>query len=116
MGWKVKKISIIYVYKFLKEASSKEHPISQLTICKALNKLDIDCNRKTVSRDINILIENGFKIVKNKGGGCYLVDEDALNKEEYLLVKNGINSLNITNEQKIKIMKKLEKLINVYIR
>ena len=110
---KSKKISIVYVYKFLREASNKEHPVSQLTICKALNKLGIECNRKTVARDINCLIDNGFEITKIKGGGCYIKDENMLKNDDYLMIKVAINLLDLPVEEKARLIKKLQSVKNI---
>lgn len=67
-----KKVTILYVLKILKECSSVEHPVSQLLITRTINLAGIPCDRKTISRDIDCLIEFGYKIVKLAGGGCYL--------------------------------------------
>ena len=56
----------------LQEGSSKENPISQTAMAKVLNSMDIPCDRKTIGRNINYLIEFGYPIVKLKGGGCYM--------------------------------------------
>ena len=56
----------------LKDGSSQDHPITQQTITKALHLLGFKCTRKTVSSNIDALIEFGYKIVKIPGGGCYL--------------------------------------------
>lgn len=63
---------ILYVLKMLQEGSSKECPISQTSMAKVLNSMDIECDRKTVGRNIDYLIEFGYPIVKIKGGGCYM--------------------------------------------
>lgn len=67
-----KKTIILYVLKMLQDDSSKEHPITQLSIAKALNNMGIPCERRTVGRNIDYLIGFGFKIKKIRGGGCYL--------------------------------------------
>lgn len=67
-----KKTIILYVLKMLEKGSSKEKPITQTNITKVLNSLGIPCDRKTVGRNIDYLIEFGYPIVKLKGGGCYL--------------------------------------------
>lgn len=102
------------MYKFLKKASNKNHPVSQLAICKALNRLGIECNRKMVARDINCLIENGFKIKKIKGGGCYLDDENMLKNKDYETIKLAIKQTDLPVEQKINLLKKLQGLTNIY--
>ncbi len=56
----------------LEKGSSKEKPITQTNITKVLNSLGISCDRKTVGRNIDYLIEFGYPIVKLNGGGCYM--------------------------------------------
>lgn len=67
-----KKTIILYVLKMLEEGSSKEHPITQTNMVKVLNSMGIPCERRTIGRNIDYLIDFGYKIVKIKGGGCYL--------------------------------------------
>ena len=67
-----KKTIILYVLKMIMEGSSKTKPITTTSIAKVLNSMDIPCDRKTVGRNVNYLIEFGYAIVKIKGGGCYI--------------------------------------------
>jgi len=69
---KSRKTIILYILKMLQEGSSKENPISQITISKTLSLMGLDCDRRTVASNIDALIEFGYKITKIKGGGCYL--------------------------------------------
>ena len=80
-----KKITILYVLKMLM-TSTKEHPISQSLIAKAITKIGYKCDRKTIARDINTLIEYGYQIEKVNGIGFYL-------KSLELKRKNNISSL-----------------------
>ena len=77
-----KKMSIIYVLRILKTCSSYDYPITQSLLTRAINLAGIKCDRKTIARDIDCLIECGYKIIKYKGGGCYLYDEN-----EFLVLK-----------------------------
>lgn len=67
-----KKTIILYVLKMLQQGSSKEKPITQTNMAKVLNSMGVPCDRKTIGRNIDYLIEFGFPIVKIKGGGCYI--------------------------------------------
>ena len=67
-----KKTIILYVLKMLQQGSSKDKPITQTNMAKVLNSMGIACDRKTVGRNIDYLIDFGFLIVKLKGGGCYM--------------------------------------------
>ena len=67
-----KKTIILYVLKMLQEGSSKEHPITLTNMTKVLNSMGIPCERRTIGRNVDYLIDFGYPIKKIKGGGCYL--------------------------------------------
>lgn len=70
-----KKVIILYILKILKEFSDEEHPITQSDIIAKLKDYGIDCDRKTITRNIKYLIDYGFNIVRNLGGGCYFIND-----------------------------------------
>ena len=107
-----KKITILYVLKILKDGSNKDNPISQTVITRTINLLGIKCDRKTVARDIDCLIDFGYTIVKNKGGGCYL-DNAEFNSNDIELMMQGVSKLDISTEEKVNLHKKIKKLINI---
>lgn len=67
-----KKTIILYILEMLEKGSSKEKPITITNITKVLNSMGIKCERRTVGRNIDYLIEYGKPIVKIPGGGCYM--------------------------------------------
>ena len=67
-----KKTIILYVLKMLEQGSSKDKPITQTSMAKVLNSMGIACDRKTIGRNIDYLVEFGYPIIKLKGGGCYM--------------------------------------------
>ena len=108
-----KKSTILYIIKILKEGSDKNHPITQATIMRTLALLGISCDRKTVSRDIDCLIEYGYDIVKIKGGGCYYNSQDFTHKEVSTIMK-CVDSADISPEEKYNLKKKIKRLANIY--
>ncbi len=66
-----KKTIILYVLDMLEKGSSKERPITITNMTKVLNSMGISCERRTIGRNVDYLIEYGKPIVKLKGGGCY---------------------------------------------
>ena len=71
-----KKTIILYVLDMLEKGSSKEKPITITSMANVLNSMDIPCDRRTIGRNVDYLIEYGKPIVKIKGGGCYWDKED----------------------------------------
>lgn len=66
-----KKTIILYVLKMLYAGTSKSKPITITSMTKVLNSMDVPCDRRTVSRNVDYIIEFGLPVVKLKGGGCY---------------------------------------------
>ena len=65
---KTKKLIILYVYDALKYGSSEKCLLHQTKIAKQISQFcGIQCNRKTIARNINYLREYGIK-----GKGCYM--------------------------------------------
>ena len=75
-----KKVIILYVLEMLEKGSSKEKPITMLNMANVLNSLDVPCDRRTIGRNVNYLIEYGKPIVKLKGGGVYYDQEKDVKK------------------------------------
>ena len=75
-----KKTIILYVLKMLKEGSSKEKPITITAMTHVLNSMGVECERRTIGRNVDYIIEFGEPVVKIKGGGCYYDHEKAIKK------------------------------------
>lgn len=73
---KSKKNIGLYILKILKEYSDDKHPISQTDIIEKLKQYGVESiDRGTIARNIDMLQEFGFSIVRKIGGGCYLINE-----------------------------------------
>ncbi len=75
-----KKTIILYVLKMLQEGSSKEKPITNTNMAKVLNSMGIPCDRKTIGRNVDYLIDFGYPIIKSKNG-CYI---EKIKEEKWL--------------------------------
>ena len=68
-----KKTIILYILKILYKGSSKERPVTQIQIVHVLHSLGLECDRRTVSRNVQYLIDFGLPVIRIKGkrGGYY---------------------------------------------
>ena len=107
--------TILHVLRILKEESNAEHLITQKEIAKRLRQNGINARRYTIERNLETLKNFGYKIESVKGTGTYLKNDginasdvyvliEALNKSEFVLEKEYINS----------IKEKLLRLLNKY--
>lgn len=68
-----KKGSVLYVLEILKQSSDENHPLTyEEIINKLYNLYGIEIERKTVARDVSILQDFGYDIVKRGNRGLYL--------------------------------------------
>lgn len=65
-----KKNIILYVLDLIK-LSNFENPLSYVKMAEILSHYDIDCDKKTVKRNISYLKDYGYPIVNVKEG-CYM--------------------------------------------
>lgn len=79
-----KKTIILYILKMLQEGSSVDKPLHYSAMARTLEFVGVKCDRKTVSRNVDYLIDYGYKIVKTSKG-IYL-DSDFENSEVLLLI------------------------------
>lgn len=100
-----KKTIILYVLDMLEKGSSKEKPITITSMTKVLNSIGIPCDRRTVGRNVNYLIEYGKPVVKINGGGCYwdAKSNDVMKKDK-------------TDTCFIDIIKEINKLLEMYCK
>ena len=68
-----KKTIIVHILRILYCYTSKKYPATQTDIAYYLKDSDIPCDRKTVGRNINYLIDMGLPIIKShsKAMGYY---------------------------------------------
>lgn len=56
----------------LEDYPEPNKPITYTNMTRTLKAMGIQCDRKTVGRNIDYLIEFGCPIIKVKNAGCYL--------------------------------------------
>ena len=87
-----RKNSVLKVLEVLRKYSDKKHQLTYSQIIEKLKTIyDIDIERKTVARDIGILLSNNFDIVKCGNKGLYL-SERKFTEGELLFLIDAIYS------------------------
>lgn len=68
-----KKSSVLYVLEILQNYTDVKHSLNYAQIIEKLKNIyDITLERKTIARDIDILMDKGYEIVKRGNYGVYL--------------------------------------------
>lgn len=111
-----KKLSIIYILKILRDYSDENHLLTQSDIVKKLNILyGLYYERKSVSSNIESLIDLGFDIIKTNKG-CYLGEREFEESEISFIVDSLFSNKAISAKQAIDLSKKLYNCLSIYKR
>lgn len=112
---KSKKNIGLYILKILKEYSDDKHPISQTDIIEKLKQYGVESiDRGTIARNIDMLQEFGFSIVRKIGGGCYLINETFDSSELTFIVDCIFSSPAISQKQAESIIERITENVCVY--
>ena len=111
-----KKLSILYILDVLKEFSDINHLLTQGEIIeKIYNNYGIELERKSVSSNIDSLIDFGYDIVKTKNG-CYLNSRDFEPSEIQFLIDAIFSSKSINSKHCKELANKLSNTLSKYDR
>ena len=110
-----KKSSLLYVLKILTKYTDKNHKLTYGDIARRLREeYNTDLERKTIARNIEILMDNGYEIVKNGNNGVYLATRDFEDGELMFLTDAIYSSKSIPTKYAKDLLAKLTKNNSVY--
>lgn len=104
------KIKLLRIIEFLRSESDPNKPISTSQIISYLNSIQISCDRRTLYKDMDLLIENKVNIVKTELGreNAYYIDEISLSLAELKILIDAVQAANfITYDKSAELTDKL---------
>ena len=110
-----RKNSVLSVLEILRKYSDETHPLTYSQIIEKLNSnYDIEVERKTVARDIDILLSNNFDIVKCGNKGLYLSERKFTDGELLFLIDAIYSSRSIPVKDAKNLVEKLMDDYSIY--
>ena len=111
-----KKLSIIYILNILKEDTDENHLLTQAQIAdKLYSSYGLEVERKSISNNIDSLIDLGYDIVKTSNG-CYLASREFEPSEISFLIDAVFSSKSINSKHSKELAKKLSNMLSRYNR
>lgn len=98
----MQKIKLLKLYELLRNETDESHPISRRDLCNRLNELGISSNVRTLSKDIEVLQENGFEVMsylKDKER-FYYIPEHELSIPEIKILIDAVQAASFITEKK----------------
>ena len=110
-----KKMLNMLILEILKNYSDEEHRLTQQEIIRILERdYSMECDRKTVKRNIDLLDQMGYEI--NMENGYYLEEREFEEAELRMLIDSVLFSKNISGTMAKRLIQKLESFGNKYFR
>lgn len=110
------KIKLLRLMEYLKSESHSNKPLSTSQIINYLKSINISCDRRTLYKDMELLVETGANITKTESGkeNAYYIDEVSLSLAELKILIDAVQAANfITNEKTAELTEKLISLSGV---
>jgi len=96
------KIKLLKLMELLRQETDEEHPLVTNEICKRLADMGISCERRTLSKDISLLNEQGFEVMqkwvgKEKG---YYIEDRSFSIPELKILIDAVQAAGFITEKK----------------
>ena len=105
------KIKLLKIVGFISSESSSTMPVTTNQIINYLAGIDISCDRRTLYKDMDLLMDSGLGIVKTEVSreNAYYIENDALTLAELSILINAVQAANFVTPDKTQDI--IEKLI-----
>jgi len=111
-----KKMSLLCILKVLEEYSDENHPLTQAQIIsKVEQNYGLELERKSISANIESLIDFGFDIIKS-AKGCFLGQREFEPSEVSFLIDAVFSSRSINSKHSRELAEKLSKFLSIHDR
>lgn len=107
------KIKLLKLIELLRSETDEEHPLSTRKLCEKLSSMEISCDRRTLSKDIALLNDEGFEVMQTRLGkenGYYIEDRDFSVPELKILIDAVQAASFITNKKTSELIEKIANL------
>ena len=111
MADNVNKIKLLKIVGYLSTESSEDNPVTTYQIIDYLGSIGISCDRRTLYRDMDLLMDSGLGIEKTlvSRENAYYIENDALTLAELKILIDAVQAANFITPDKTSDL--IEKLI-----
>jgi predicted DNA-binding transcriptional regulator YafY len=110
------KLKLLYILKIFLEETDEDHQITMPELIEKLKHYEVKAERKSVSRDLDVLRDFGYEISDfEEMKGYYLIDREFELSELRFLIDAVLSSRCITTKKSKELIRKLEKQTSNHI-
>ena len=96
------KIKLLKLLELLRQETDEQHPLTTMDICNRLGAMGISCERRTLSKDVALLNEQGYEVMwrwvgKEKG---YYIEDRSFSIPELKILIDAIQASSFITKKK----------------
>lgn len=115
-GNKNSKLKLLFLKEIFEKYTDEDHILNAADIAEKLENMGIVCERKSIYKDIDVLIEYGMDIIKTtKPKTGYFLASREFELAELRLLNDAIQSARFVSKKKtMQMLKKTDQLVSIY--
>ena len=96
------KIKLLKLMEILRQETDEDHPMRASAVCERLVREGISCDRRTLTRDITLLNEQGFEVMSVMVGHekAYYIEDRSFSVPELKILIDAVQAASFITEKK----------------
>lgn len=107
------KIKLLKLMELLRQETDEQHPMAASIVCQKLNDMEVACDRRTLTRDIQALNEYGYEVMVTmiSHEKAYYVEDRSFSVPELKILIDAIQAASFVTDKKTAEL--IEKIANL---
>lgn len=99
------RIRLVKILEILRQETDEDHPMGTQTLIKKLADMGIECDRRTLYRDIQVLNEYGYEVLHTRGiSNEYYVVDRSFDVPELRILMDAVQAASFITPKKTEVL------------
>lgn len=96
------KIKLLKLMELLRQETDEQHPMAATVVCQKLNDMEVACDRRTLTRDIQALNDYGYEVMTTmlSHEKAYYVEDRSFSVPELKILIDAVHAASFVTEKK----------------
>lgn len=96
------KIKLLKLMELLRQETDEQHPMAATVVCQRLNDMEVACDRRTLTRDIQALNDYGYEVMTTmiSHEKAYYVEDRSFSVPELKILIDAVQAASFVTEKK----------------
>ncbi len=107
------KIKLLKLMELLRQETDEQHPMAATVVCQRLNDMEVACDRRTLTRDIQALNDYGYEVMTTmiSHEKAYYVEDRSFSVPELKILIDAVQAASfVTDKKTAELIRKIANL------